>query len=288
MKQLIANRFFEGERPLFATRDIRLENVKFYPGESALKECTNVEIDHCEFMCKYPFWHNEEVDIENSLFTVYSRAAIWYSKHVRMANTRVDAPKMFRSIQGLTLENVKFSQAGETMWNCRDIRLHNVEARCGDYIFMNGKNIEIDGFYLQGNYSFQDAKNVVIRNARLDSKDAFWNTENVTVYDSELNGEYLAWHSKNLTLINCKISGTQPLCYCSNLIMKDCTMAENCDLCFEYSTLEATVKSDITSIKNPAGGFIDAPHIGEIVLDAHCKNPGACLLKTTSQTCATS
>jgi hypothetical protein len=54
-----------------------------------------------------------------------------------------------------------------------------VEAKGGDYIFMNGSDIAIDGFLLQGNYSFQDAKNVVIRNARLESKDAFWNSENI-------------------------------------------------------------------------------------------------------------
>ena len=230
--EIISNTFFEGERPLFAKNDLRLENVKFYPGESALKECSNIEAFNCEFLGKYPFWHNENVLIKHSLFTVYGRAAIWYGKNIQMIDTIVDAPKMFREIDGLFLENVKFSSAGETIWNCRNIKLRNLEVRGGDYIFMNGSDIDIDGFYLQGNYSFQDAKNVVIRNAKLDSKDAFWKTENVTVYDSELNGEYLGWHSKNLKLVNCKISGTQPLCYCTNLIIENCTMAENADLCF--------------------------------------------------------
>ncbi|MCD8031543.1 MAG: DUF3737 family protein [Bacteroides sp.] len=281
----MSNTFFEGERPLFATHDLRLEHVKFYPGESALKECRNIEARKCEFMCKYPFWHNENVLIEDCLFTVYSRAAIWYSRDIRMLNTRVEAPKMFREIDGLSLENVTLTNAGETLWNCRDIRLRNVEARNGDYIFMNGQNIDIDGFCLQGNYSFQDAKNVVVCNARLDSKDAFWKTENVTVYDSEITGEYLGWHSKNLKLVNCKISGTQPLCYCTNLILENCTFAEDCDLCFEYSTLEAVVNSDITSIKNPAGGFITANHIGETIIDENCKNPGACHIRTNPETC---
>ena len=280
MKQLISNKFFEGERPLFATHDIRLENVKFYPGESAVKECNNVEAYRCEFMCKYPFWHNDNTLIDDCLFTVYSRAAIWYSKNIRMTSSRVDAPKMFREVDGLYLENVKMSNAGETMWNCRDITLRGVEAHCGDYIFMNCKGIDIDGFYLQGNYSFQDAKNVVVRNAKLDSKDAFWKTENVTVYDSEINGEYLGWHSKNLRLVNCKISGTQPLCYCTDLVLENCTFADDCDLCFEYSTVEATVAGHIVSVKNPAGGFITADSIGEIIIDANCKNPGACTIST--------
>jgi len=284
MKEVISNQFFEGERPLFGKKNIHIENVKFYPGESAIKECRNVEAYQCEFMCKYPFWHNDNTLIENCLFTVYSRAAIWYSKNIRMINSRVDAPKMFRELDNLYLENVKLSCAGETMWNCRGMKLRNVEARGGDYIFMNGTDIDIDGFYLQGNYSFQDVKNVVIRNAKLDSKDAFWKTENVTVYDSEINGEYLGWYSKNLRLVNCKISGTQPLCYCTNLIMENCTMAADCDLSFEDSTLEAVINGHITSVKNPAGGFIIADSIGDIIIDEHCKNPGACKISKNVET----
>ena len=276
MKQLIANTFFEGERPLFGLSDLRIEHVKFYPGESPVKECSNVEAYQCEFMSKYPFWHNDNTLIEDCHFTVQSRAAIWYSKNIRMRNCLVEAPKMFREVDCLSVENVKFSNAGETLWNCRDMNIRNIEARGGDYILMNGVGIDIDGFNLQGNYSFQDAKNAVVRNAYLYSKDAFWKTENVTVYDSEIIGEYLGWYSKNLRLVNCKIAGTQPLCYCTNLILENCTMAEDCDLCFEYSTLQAVVNSPVTSIKNPGEGFIKVQSIGEIVLDKNCKNPNAC------------
>jgi cystathionine beta-lyase len=287
IKQIISNTFFEGERPLFATNNIRVENVKFYPGESALKECSNVEIYKCEFMCKYPLWHNDNALVEDCLFTVYSRAAIWYTRNIRMINCLVDAPKMFREVDGLYLENVKFQNAGETIWNCRGITIRNVEARGGDYIFMNGTDIDIDGFYLQGNYSFQDAKNVFVRNARLDSKDAFWKTENVTVYNSEISGEYLGWHSKNLKLVNCKISGTQPLCYCTDLILENCTFDAECDLCFEYSTLEAVVNSNIVSVKNPKGGYIIADSIEKIIIDKNCKNPGNCKISTKTGTCST-
>lgn len=54
MKKLIKDTFFEGERPLFASNDIRLEHVKFYPGESPIKQCKNVEALDCEFMSKLP------------------------------------------------------------------------------------------------------------------------------------------------------------------------------------------------------------------------------------------
>ena len=280
MKQVICNTFFEGERPLFGLNDIRIENVKFYPGESAIKECNNVEAYKCEFWSKYPFWHNDNTLIEDCRFTVYGRAAIWYSKNIRMVNCIVDAPKMFREIDGLTIEDVKFLMAGETIWNCRDITIRKMEANGGDYIFMNGTGIDIDGLKLQGNYSFQDAKNVVIRNSYLDSKDAFWKTENVTVYDSIIIGEYLGWYAKNLRLVNCRIGGTQPLCYCSDLILENCTMDADCDLCFEYSTIQAVINSPVTSIKNPGKGSVTADSFGEIIIDKNCKDPGACQIKT--------
>jgi len=281
--KIVSNQFFEGERPLFAMNDLRIENVKFYPGESAVKQCNRVEALRCCFMCKYPFWHNEDVWIDDCLFTVYSRAAIWYSKNIRMTNTVVDAPKMFREIDGLYLENVKLPNAAECCWFCRDLELKNVDVKGGDYMFMNSRNIKVENLKLDGNYSFQDAKNVEVRNSYLDSKDAFWHTENVTVYDSTINGEYLGWYSKNLRLINCSISGTQPLCCVEDLMMENCVMMPDTDLCFEYSTLNATIKGHVTSIKNPAGGYITAESIGEIIIDENCRNPGACEIMITDE-----
>ena len=91
----------------------------------------------------------------------------------------------------------------------------------------------------------------------------FGNTENVTVYDSVLDGEYLGWHSKNLRLVNCKISGTQPLCYAHDLIMENCTMADDADLAFEHSSVKATIKGPVHSVKNPRTGNIVAEVSGQ-------------------------
>ncbi len=275
----VRDRFFEGERPLFAATGLTLENVKFYPGESALKHSADITARDCEFMGKYPFWHAENITVEDCLFTVYARAAIWYTRDLRMRNCVVEAPKMFRRVSRLTIEDTRFPNAGETLWTCSDVRLRRVDLRGADYVFMNGENIEIEQMRLQGNYSFQDAKNVTIRNSHLDSKDAFWGTENVTVHDSVLEGEYLGWHSKNLRLVNCTIRGTQPLCYAENLVMENCTMAD-ADLSFEYSVVDADIAGDILSVKNPRGGRIRARRIGEVILDENCRDRGACEIVT--------
>lgn len=277
--QTISNAEFGGERPLFASHNLRLENVTIHAGESALKECSDIEAVNCRFEGKYPFWHVDRFVVRDCVFTPGARAALWYSSGLEMTDTQVDAPKMFREMSGLTLRRVQIPDAQETMWHCRDINLEDVVVAKADYIFMHCDNIRIDRYRQDGNYSFQYCRDVVIRNAVINSKDAFWNTENVTVYDSELNGEYLGWHSRNLRLVNCRISGTQPLCYCDNLIMENCQIAPDGDLAFEESVLDADVHSVITSVKNPTSGRILADGYGEIIIDENIKQPADCKIE---------
>ncbi len=119
---------------------------------------------------------------------------------------------------------------------------------------------------LRGKYSFQYVRGLEISDCILDTKDAFWHSTDVTVRDSVVKGEYLGWFSDGLTLINCKISGTQPLCYCKRLKLINCTM-EDTDLSFEYSDVEADVKGNIVSVKNPRSGVIVADSVGEIITE---------------------
>ena len=279
MKQITTTEF-GGERPLFATHNLYLENVTIHAGESALKECSNIEAVRCRFEGKYPFWHVDGFVVKDCLFTEGARAALWYSRGLEMSDTLVEAPKMFREMDGIRLKNVQLPNALETLWMCRDVELDNVQVEKADYLFFHSSNIRIRNYRQQGNYSFQYCKNVEIRNAVIDSKDAFWNTEDVTVYDSELTGEYLGWHSRRLRLVNCKISGTQPLCYAHDLVMENCTMAPDADLAFEYSSLHATIDSPVHSVKNPRTGSIAARSYGQIILDENVKAPADCQITT--------
>lgn len=278
--ETIKNKEFGGERPLFASHDLRLDNVTIHAGESALKECSNIEADGCRFEGKYPFWHVNGFVIKNCLFTSGARAALWYSENLEMSDTLVEAPKMFREMRGIKLTNVRIPDAQETLWHCSEVELKNVEVKNADYLFMHSSDIRINDYRQQGNYSFQYCRNVEIHNAVIDSKDAFWGTEDVTVYDSELTGEYLGWHSKRLKLVRCRISGTQALCYCHDLVMEDCEMAPDCDLTFEYSSVNATIKGNITSVKNPRTGRIEADSIGEVITDDNIKAPADCKIIT--------
>lgn len=279
----IENKEFGGERPLFASKSLRLVNVTIHAGESALKECSDIEALNCRFEGKYPFWHVDGFRIENCLFTEGARAALWYSSNLIMSDTRVNAPKMFREMSNLRLSRVTIPDAQETLWHCTNVTLDNVEVAKADYLFMHSSDIRISDYRQQGNYSFQYCRNVEIDNADIDSKDAFWNSENVTVRNSRLIGEYLGWHSRNLHLINCHIDGTQPLCYCENLILENCTFGPEADLAFEESVLQADVRSHIVSVKNPTSGSIQARSIGKIILDENIRQPANCIIKTLEQ-----
>ena len=55
---------FGGERPLFESHNLRMENITISDGESAIKECTNLEADGCRFFGKYPWW-DKGADADN-------------------------------------------------------------------------------------------------------------------------------------------------------------------------------------------------------------------------------
>ncbi len=278
--KIIQDSVFGGERPLYGEKHLFLERVIIEPGESALKETTDIEAVNCEFQGKYPFWECDGFTVRDCIFREGARAALWYSKNCVMADTLIEAPKMFREIENVSLENVRIPNAQETFWNCRGIKLRNVEVQKGDYIYMGCSDIDIDGYRQQGNYSFQYTRRVTIRNAYLDTKDAFWQTEDVTVYDSEIHGEYLGWYSRRLRLVRCHISGTQPLCYCDDLVLEDCTFAPDADLAFEYSSVQADIRGRVTSVKNPRTGKIVSDGYNDIILDSNIKSPGDCQILT--------
>ena len=88
--KVISNAEFGGERPLFESHDLRLENVIIRAGESAIKECSNIEAVDCRFEGNYPFWHVHGFVIDRCFFDVGGRSALWYSDHLKMTNTRID------------------------------------------------------------------------------------------------------------------------------------------------------------------------------------------------------
>lgn len=260
-----------GERALFQGHNLKIVDTIFSDGESPLKESRDIELQGSIFKWKYPLWYAKNIKAANCTWFEMGRAGVWYTNNISVTDSAVEAPKNFRRCCNVRLNNVSFANAAETLWNCDGVSMKQVTAK-GDYFAMNSMNMDIENLMLYGNYSFDGVKNVEIHNSRLLSKDAFWNSENVTVYDSFIAGEYLGWNAKNLTLINCTVESLQGMCYIDNLVMKNCRLL-NTTLAFEYSTVEAEIDGEITSVMNPAGGFIKADSIGELIMEKDKINP---------------
>ena len=143
--KLIKDTEFGGERPLFESHNLRLENVTIREGESAIKECSNIEAENCVFEGNYPFWHVLGFTIKNCYFAVGGRSALWYSDHLKMSDTTIDAPKMFREMSDIDIQNVVMNDADEVFWRCKYIDAKNLRLIGGTYPFMFSENIRIDG-----------------------------------------------------------------------------------------------------------------------------------------------
>ena len=266
-----SEQLFTGERALFATKNAEIENCIFEDGESPLKESSNILLTGSAFRWKYPLWYCCGITAKDCTWFEMARAGVWYTENMKVENAVIQAPKNFRRCRDLTLENVSFSNAAETLWSCENVTMRSVFAK-GDYFLMNSSGLDVDGLTLDGNYSFDGTKNVTVRNSRLLTKDAFWNSENVTVYDSYIFGEYLGWNSKNLTLIGCTIESLQGLCYIENLTMKNCRLL-NTTLAFEYASVNAEIDSDVESVLNPESGTIRAKRIKELIIEPDRVDP---------------
>lgn len=263
--QVIENQNFPNERDLYAAKDIFLKNCTFdgiEDGESALKEAADVKLENCFMNLRYPLWHNDAVELVNVTMTDKCRAALWYTEHVTVRESNLLGIKALRECNHINIQDTKIISA-EFGWKSHDINILKSEIE-SEYLFLMASDIRFDEVNFKGKYSFQYVQNAVIENSVLDTKDAFWHSKNVTVKNCTVKGEYLAWYSENLTLIDCKIIGTQPLCYCKGLKLINCEM-EGTDFSFEYSEVEADIKGNVLSVKNPIAGIITADSITELI-----------------------
>lgn len=282
------NLVLDTERALYGVRDAEVIGCTFdgpVDGESALKETAGLTVENCQFHLRYPLWHSRGTKLFGCEMTDTCRAALWYDNNLSLQNCNLGGIKALRECDHVALTDCKI-ESMEFGWFCRGVQIEGATLT-SEYPFLQCRDMGIQGLNMKAKYSFQYVENAQLRNCVLDTKDAFWHSRNVTVYDSVIKGEYLAWYSENLKLVRCKIIGTQPLCYAKNLVLEDCEMVE-CDLAFEYSTVQASIRGNIVSAKNPSGGHIEADHIGEIILDQHQDQSGHCeiISQSSGRNCA--
>lgn len=261
----VKNKTFDEERALYALRDSTVEDCMFAgpaDGESALKETRRIVVRDSKFELRYPFWHCADFKLIDSEMTPTCRAAVWYSSDGEISGSTLNGAKCFRECDRIKLNDCK-AVSSEFAWKCRGFEMYNCEIE-SEYMLLESRDIIVDKLKNNGKYSFQYTTNVKVTDSEIRTKDAFWHTKNAVVENCVIESEYLAWYSDNLTLRNCEITGSQPFCYCTNLKLENCRL-HGCDLAFEYSDVDADIRGEIISVKNPKSGRIVADKIGEII-----------------------
>lgn len=262
------NMSFDEERALYGSDGVGVRNCRFdgeRDGESAFKESRNVRAENSYFNLRYPFWHDEGVEIDNCELTPLCRAALWYSNNISVSNSKLHGIKALRECSDIKISDSDISSL-EFGWFSKDIEMRDTHAE-GEYFMMRSERLDFEGVSLKGKYSFQYITDSTFENCNFDTKDAFWHAKNVTVRNSIIKGEYLAWYCENVTFENCVITGTQPLCYCKGLRLINCEM-HGADLAFERSEVDAEITTPMISIKNVSAGRVSVPAVDEIICDA--------------------
>lgn len=264
-RTLIENKRFDEERALYHLTDATVRGCIFAgeaDGESAMKEASDLAVEGCQFALRYPFWHTRRFTLVHSTMAETCRAPIWYAEDGTIDGCIIRGVKALRECDRMSIAHCTVFST-ELGWNCRDLTITD-STLSSEYFLMGTAGGRLHNVNFSGKYSFQYTKDLLITDSELQTKDAFWHSKNVTVKNCTIRGEYLGWYSEGLTLIDCKLIGTQPLCYCKDLTLVNCTM-EEADLAFEYSVVEADVKGEILSVKNPRRGQIVADGFGEII-----------------------
>lgn len=104
--KVVENQTFDMERSFYGNRELVIRNCSFdgpTDGESACKESNEIEIDHCFFNLRYPFWHDHGLTIKNSEMTEKCRAALWYSDGLTLIHCKIIETQPFCYCKNLKL-----------------------------------------------------------------------------------------------------------------------------------------------------------------------------------------
>lgn len=182
---IIQNKTFDTERALYGSRAVTVQDCSFdgpADGESAFKESSDVRVEHCFFNLRYPFWHDHGLKIHDSEMTELCRAALWYSDHIMIADTKLHGIKALRECAKVNMKNCDIISP-EFGWSVRGMEMEDCTVQ-SEYFMMRSDHLHFKYVQMKGKYSFQYIEDSVFENCVFDTKDAFWHAKNIVVRDS--------------------------------------------------------------------------------------------------------
>ena len=138
-----------------------------HAGESAIKECSNIESINCKFEGNYPFWHVHGFIIDRCFFDIGGRSALWYSDHLKMTNTRIDGLEsdskyIFQYVKNLELHNAKITTK-DALWETENVTIYDSELN-GEYLGWHSRNLRLINCKISGTQPLCYAENLILEN----------------------------------------------------------------------------------------------------------------------------
>ena len=166
----IQDQTFDAERALYGSNDILVKNCSFdgpTDGESAFKECRDVQVEHSFFNLRYPFWHDHGLVIRDSEMTELCRAALWYSDHITIENTKLHGIKALRECTNVKMSGCDIVSP-EFGWSAHHIEMEDCDAE-SEYFMMRSTGLHFSNVRMKGKYSFQYIEDSVFEHCIFDT-----------------------------------------------------------------------------------------------------------------------
>lgn len=130
MMKIITNKTFDEERALYGSHGLEIKHCAFdgpADGESAFKECSDISVEDCFFNLRYPFWHDHGLKISGSEMTELCRAALWYSDHIEITDTRMHGIKALRECSDVVIRKSDIVSP-EFGWSTKNVHMEDTAA----------------------------------------------------------------------------------------------------------------------------------------------------------------
>ena len=166
--ELIKDTSFSGERPLFASHDLHLDNVTILEGESAIKKCSNIIATNCRFEGNYPFWHVHGFTIDKCYFAVGGRGTypFMFSEGIYVDGLESDSKYVFQYVRNAEIHNAKITTK-DAFWEVENVTIYDSELN-GEYLGWHSRNLRLVNCHISGEQPLCHARDLVLENCTFD------------------------------------------------------------------------------------------------------------------------
>ncbi len=263
-------------RALFGARRAELSDTRF-SGIEALNRAGELSLTDSTFSSPLPLSHVTDAIIRGCTFEEGAVSPLRAARTVTLQGCTMNAPRGCEMSESITIDACRITSSafGE---KSVEMTLSDT-VLSGEACLSYAVDLSVSNIDLTSNGAMRYAAGGTIDFSTLTGEDLLFGAKNITISDTVLDGSRIGWYSENITLDHCVISGQRPFAYAKNLRLIDCALDPSCTDAFERSTLDATLRGKLHSVRNPAHGSIIADELGEVVFDDTAAIGTDCMVK---------